>query len=92
MNIMIFIIIISMFVAESNKYPKILIFLHMAPHGGGEAKKTTTQNKHGKKHKVELGDVSLNAWTRATSLLPGLQSFFFIEAPYTGPKHMCRRL
>ena len=31
--------IISMFVAESNKYPKILIFLHMAPHRGGEAKK-----------------------------------------------------
>ena len=49
--------------------------------GGGEAKKTQTkQNKLGTKHKVELGVVSLNAWTGATSLLPGLQSF--IEAPY----------
>ena len=48
---------------------------------GGEAKKTQTkQNKLGTKHKVELGVVSLNAWTGATSLLPGLQSF--IEAPY----------
>ena len=60
------------------------------PGGGREAKKTT-QNKHGKKHKVELGVVSLNAWTGATSLLPGLQSFF-IEAHYTGSKHMHRRL
>ena len=52
--------------------------------GGGEAKKQT-QNKHGKKHKVELGVVSLNAWTGATSLLPGLQSFFYRGSLY-GPK------
>ena len=48
MNIMIFIIIISMFVAESNKYPKILIFLHMAPHGGGRQKKLQHKTNMGK--------------------------------------------
>ena len=47
---------------------------------GGGKKTQTKQNKLGTKHKVELGVVSLNAWTGATSLLPGLQSF--IEAPY----------
>ena len=40
--------IISMFVAESNKYPKILIFLHMAPHRGGGGKKKL-------QHKTNMG-------------------------------------
>ena len=38
---------ISMVVAESNKYPKILIFLHMAPHRG-EAKKLQHKTNMGK--------------------------------------------
>ena len=34
---------ISMFVAESNKYPKILIFLHMAPDRGRQKNNNTKQ-------------------------------------------------